>query len=60
MAVEFRKKLTNDIWHFCSNCAAHWPTAGYVSSEELSRGQQLCNECIVKNQLGKCEQQKID
>ena len=54
MASEYRMRVGGSIWHFCSNCL-FWPTEDYVSSNDLPGDQEICNECIVKNQLGKCE-----
>ena len=54
LANEYRKKIISDTWHFCTNCS-QWPTHSYISSEQLPRGQTICNECIVKNQHGDCK-----
>jgi hypothetical protein len=55
MASEYRRRLGGDTWHFCSTCS-QWPTDDFVSSEQLPRSYQICNECVAKNQHGACEE----
>jgi hypothetical protein len=49
----YRIKTAGDTWHFCSNCS-QWPTADFVSSKELPGHDQICNECLVKQEHGEC------
>lgn len=53
MAAEYRRKSGADTWHFCANCS-HWPTDDFISSKDLPRSHQICNECICKNLEGDC------
>jgi len=48
---EYRKPTTGDTWHLCSDCS-HWPMDDYVSTQEAPDNSTICNECIVKKQLG--------
>ena len=48
---EYRKSTTGDTWHLCADCS-HWPMDDYVSTQEAPDNSTVCNECIVKKQLG--------
>ena len=48
---EYRKATTGDTWHLCSDCS-HWPMDDYVSTQKAPDNSTICNECIVKKQLG--------
>jgi hypothetical protein len=48
---EYRKTKTGDTWHLCSDCS-QWPMDDYVSTENAPDNSTICNECIVKKQLG--------
>jgi hypothetical protein len=48
---EYRKATTGDTWHLCSDCS-HWPVDDYISTQEAPDNSTICNECIVKKQLG--------
>ena len=48
---EYRKPKTGDTWHLCSDCS-HWPMQDYVSTQDAPDNATICNECIVKSQLG--------
>ena len=48
---EYRKTKTGDTWHLCSDCS-HWPMDDYVSTQNAPDNATICNECIVKTQLG--------
>ena len=48
---EYRKTTTGDTWHLCSDCS-HWPIDNYVSTQDAPDNATICNECIVKTQLG--------
>jgi hypothetical protein len=54
MTAEYRRKIGQQTWHFCSNCS-HWPRADYVTLKEPPRTHQMCNECICKRDRGECE-----
>lgn len=43
--VEFRRKPTEETWHFWQ-----WPTDYFISSKNPSGAYEVCNECIVKSQ----------
>lgn len=48
--IEYRKTVTGDTWHFCSSCS-QWPTADFLSSDDVPDNSAVCNECVVKAQL---------
>jgi len=48
---EYRKTKTGDTWHICSDCS-QWPMDDYVSTQDAPDNSTICNECIVKKQLG--------
>jgi hypothetical protein len=48
---EYRKTRTGDTWHLCSDCS-QWPMDDYVSTQDAPDNSTICNECIVKKQLG--------
>ena len=48
---EYRKSTTGATWHLCADCS-HWPMDDYVSTQEAPDNATICNECIVKKQLG--------
>jgi len=48
---EYRKPQTGDTWQLCSDCS-HWPMEDYVSTQDAPDNATICNECIVKSQLG--------
>ena len=48
---EYRKTTTGDTWHLCSDCS-HWPVDDYISTQDVPDNSTICNECIVKKQLG--------
>ena len=48
---EYRKTTTGDTWHLCSDCS-QWPMDNYVSTQDPPDNSTICNECIVKKQLG--------
>ena len=48
---EYRKATTGDTWHLCSDCS-QWPMDDYVSTQDAPDNFTICNECIVKKQLG--------
>ena len=48
---EYRKTRTGDTWHVCSDCS-QWPIDDYVSTQDPPDNSTICNECIVKKQLG--------
>jgi len=48
---EYRKPKTGDTWHLCSDCS-QWPMDNYVSTQDAPDNSTICNECIVKKQLG--------
>ena len=48
---EYRKTRTGDTWHLCSDCS-QWPMDNYVSIRDAPDNSTICNECIVKKQLG--------
>lgn len=47
--VEFRRKPTEETWHFSHTCS-QWPTDDFISSKDPSGAYEVCNECIVKSQ----------
>jgi hypothetical protein len=48
--IEYRKTAVGESWHFSSNCS-RWPTANFVSSQDVSDDSALCNECIIKSRI---------
>ena len=48
---EYRKPKTGDTWHLCSDCS-QWPMDDYISTQDPPDSSTICNECIVKKQLG--------
>ena len=48
---EYRKTKIGDTWHICSDCS-QWPIDDYVSTQDPPDNSTICNECIVKKQLG--------
>ena len=48
---EYRKTKSGDTWHLCSDCS-QWPMDNYVSTQDAPENSTICNECIVKKQLG--------
>ena len=55
VATEYRREPRSQTWHLCSNCS-HWPDGvDFLISNHLSSDYQICNECIVLNQQGRCK-----
>ena len=48
---EYRKTKTGDTWHRFSACS-QWPMDDYVSTQVPPDNSAICNECIVRKQLG--------
>jgi hypothetical protein len=56
MAVDYRKAIGGNVWHFCENCNT-WPLQRYIASQtpEQIGDEVLCNECVARHQIGDCE-----
>lgn len=53
-ARAYRRHPASQTWHFCSKCS-QWPGVfDFISSVDLPGDYEICNECIVKNQVGEC------
>jgi len=53
-AIEYRRETASQTWHFCASCS-HWPVGfGYIVSQNLPDGCEICNECAVKSRQGEC------
>ena len=49
-ALQYRRLVRGDTWHFVSTCS-QWPALGeFMERHDPPRGDELCNECIVKSQ----------
>jgi len=54
MEKEYRRQITADTWHSCSNCSK-WPTENYLTLREEPHTHQMCNECLCKEKKNNCE-----
>lgn len=50
----YRKRKTNDTWHFCSNCS-NWPRTDYVEQQNKPTTGEFCNECQAKRKDNNCQ-----
>jgi CheY-like chemotaxis protein len=48
---EFRKTSAGQTWHSSPDCT-DWPQSEFQTARVLPVAAQLCNECLVKGQLG--------
>jgi hypothetical protein len=49
--VEYRRKIGDQTWHWCTSCSA-WPTIGFFERQNnfpSTDATALCNECRVKD-----------
>ena len=53
--VTYRRRTSNDTWHWCRNCST-WPTNDYEESLSKPTVGELCNECHGKQRAGNCNQ----
>ena len=47
--IEYRRSVTGDTWHFCSNCS-QWPSDEFLTLQNLPQTARICNECLVNKQ----------
>jgi hypothetical protein len=51
----YRRRQSEAIWHFCTNCS-QWPEKGVVEVTFVSSiAKPLCPECLEKQTRGECE-----
>ena len=54
-AMAYRKRESNDTWHFCKNCS-NWPTTQpYKEQDAKPTTGEFCNECLAKDRNGDCK-----
>lgn len=56
LGTRYRKRrgLAADSWHFCRNCR-HWPAADYIEQIADPAQDELCAECLGKEQARECQ-----
>jgi hypothetical protein len=55
--AEYRKRIGNDTWHWCTNCS-NWPTGrpgiDYTAHQGKPTNGELDNECRAKQANDQC------
>jgi len=56
LAMEYRRDLDGQTWHFCRNCS-QWPRDSYniIRADTVPTHLELCNQCIALKQQDDCE-----
>jgi hypothetical protein len=52
-AETYRRRSSQDTWHFCSNCS-QWPLSDFDEKSTKPTAGEFCNECQSKRAKGAC------